>query len=92
MRRPEYFYEREPNGYRVPRYSPDAYPSRYDGAPRYDPSGYGNRVYGRIDRGVYADRRYGDVDREFEEGALLPPAPVGPRRPPQAIDSSPLAA
>ena len=89
VRRPEYFYEREPNGYRVPRYSPDAYPGRYEGALRYDPNGYGGRVYGRNDRYGYADRRYGDVGREFEEGALLPPAPVGPRRPPPVVYAPP---
>ncbi len=84
VRRPgEYFYDREPNGYRAPRYSPDAYPSRYDGAPLYGPNGYGNRAYGQNYRDGYADGRYGDFGREYESGALLPPAPVGlPRRAP----------
>lgn len=79
VRRPEYFYDRGPNGYRAPRYSPDAYPSGYEGAPFYRPYGYSERAYGRNDRESYADGRYGSFGPE-SEGALVPPAPVGPPR------------
>ena len=70
VRRGEYFYEGEPNGYRAPRYSPGAYPSRYNGPPLYGPDGYG--AYGQVDRD----------GRAFEDGVPLPPEPVGPRRAP----------
>jgi hypothetical protein len=88
-RRGEYFYDRQPNGYRAPRYSPDAYPSRYDGALPYDQSGYDDRANGHNYRDGYADGRYGYVDREYERGALLPPEPVGPARRAPIVYASP---